>query len=206
MYHGERFNAISHLAGTALAIAGLSILMTLAVQQGSLLKALSFGVYGATLVLLYGFSTLYHAVRTPHIKAVLQKLDHHAIYLLIAGSYTPIALVTLQGRWGWTLFGLVWALAVGGVVQEHFLGRRTRKLSLLLYALMGWLVLIAWTPLTQALPGGGVAWLLAGGLAYSAGVYFYVRSHKVPHGHGIWHLFVLAGSVCHFLCMLLYVA
>lgn len=206
MYHGERFNAISHLAGAALAIAGLSILMTLAVLQGSVLKALSFGIYGATLVLLYGFSTLYHAVRTPHIKAVLQKLDHHAIYLLIAGTYTPIALVTLQGTWGWTLFGLVWALAVGGVLQEHFLGPRTRKLSLVLYAVMGWLVVIAWKPLTLAMPAGGIAWLLAGGLAYSAGVYFYVRGHRVRHGHGIWHLFVLAGSVCHFLCILLFVA
>lgn len=206
MYPGERFNAISHLVGAALAVSGVSILMTLAVLQGSLVKALSFGVYGATLVLLYGFSTLYHAVRTPHIKAVLQKLDHHAIYLLIAGTYTPIALVTLQGTWGWTLFGLVWALAVAGVLQEQFLGRRTRKLSLLLYALMGWLVVIAWKPLTQALPAGGMAWLLAGGLAYSAGVYFYVQSHRVRHGHGIWHLFVLVGSLCHFLCMLLYVA
>lgn len=206
MYPGERFNAISHLVGAAFAVSGLSILMTLAVQQGSLLKALSFGVYGATLVLLYGFSTLYHAVRTPHVKAVLQKLDHHAIYLLIAGTYTPIALITLQGTWGWTLFGLVWALAVAGVVQEHFLGRRTRKLSLVLYAVMGWLVVIAWKPLTLALPAGGMAWLLAGGLAYSAGVYFYVRSHKVPHGHGIWHLFVLAGSLCHYMCMLLFVA
>lgn len=206
MYPGERFNAISHLVGAALAVSGLSILMTLSVQQGSLLKALSFGVYGATLVLLYGFSTLYHAVRTPHVKAVLQKLDHHAIYLLIAGTYTPIALITLQGTWGWTLFGLIWALAVTGMLQEHFLGRRTRKLSLVLYALMGWLVVIAWKPLTQALPAGGMAWLLAGGLAYSAGVYFYVQSHKVRHGHGIWHLFVLAGSLCHFMCMLLFVA
>lgn len=206
MYPGERFNAISHLVGAALAVSGLSILMTLAVVQGSLLKALSFGVYGATLVLLYGFSTLYHAVRTPHVKAVLQRLDHHAIYLLIAGTYTPIALITLQGPWGWTLFGLIWALAVAGVLQEHFLGRRTRKLSLALYALMGWLVVIAWKPLTQALPAGGMAWLLAGGLAYSAGVYFYVQSHRVRHGHGIWHLFVLVGSLCHFLCMLLYVA
>lgn len=206
MYPGERFNAISHLVGAALAVSGLSILMTLAVVQGSVLKALSFGVYGATLVLLYGFSTLYHAVRTPHVKAVLQRLDHHAIYLLIAGTYTPIALVTLQGTWGWTLFGLVWALAVAGMLQEHFLGRRTRKLSLLLYALMGWLVVIAWKPLTQALPAGGMAWLLAGGLAYSAGVYFYVQSHRVRHGHGIWHLFVLGGSLCHFLCMLLFVA
>jgi hemolysin III len=206
MYHGERFNTFSHLAGAVLAIAGLSILMTLAVVQGSLLKALSFGLYGATLVLLYGFSTLYHGVRTPHIKAVLQKLDHHAIYLLIAGTYTPIALVTLQGTWGWTLFGLVWALAMLGMVQEHFLGKRTRKLSLALYGVMGWLVVVAWKPLTLAMPTGGIAWLVAGGLAYSGGVYFYVKSHRVRHGHGIWHLFVLAGSVCHFLCMLLFVA
>lgn len=206
MYPGERFNTLTHLVGTLLAVAALSILLTLAVLQGSPLKALSFGLYGASLVLLYGFSTLYHAVRTPHWKAWLQRLDHHAIYLLIAGTYTPIALVTLQGTWGWTLFGMVWSLALAGVAQEHWLGRRTRKLSLALYLVMGWLVVVAWGPLRQALPTGGLVWLVAGGLAYTGGVFFYVRSHRVPHGHGIWHLFVLAGSACHFMCMLLFVA
>lgn len=206
MYHGERLNTITHLVGSALSIAALSILVTLAVVQGDPWKVFSFSVYGATLVLLYCFSTIYHAVRNPRAKAVLQKLDHNAIYLLIAGSYTPIALVTLRGAWGWTLFGLSWGLALLGVVQEMILGHRTRRLSMLLYVLMGWLVLIATKPLVQAMPTAGLAWLVAGGMVYSLGIYFYVHGERTRHFHGIWHLFVLGGSACHFFCMLLYVA
>ena len=133
MYHGEKLNTLTHLAGAALAIAGLSILVTVAVLQGDAWKVFSFSVFGATLVLLYSFSTVYHGVRHPRAKAILQKVDHNAIYLLIAGSYTPIALVTLRGPWGWTLFGLVWTLALIGIAQELTLGRRTRRLSLVLY-------------------------------------------------------------------------
>lgn len=206
MYHGERFNAYSHLAGAALAIAGLSILVTLAVVQGDIWKLISFSIYGATLVAMYGFSTLYHAVPNPRAKAILQKLDHNAIYLLIAGSYTPIALLALRGAWGWTLFGLIWGLAVVGIAQELTLGKRTRRLSMVLYAVMGWLVVIAIGPLMDALPMGGLALLVAGGVVYSAGIYFYVLGETRRHFHGIWHLAVLAGSVCHFLCILLYLA
>ncbi len=206
MYHGEKLNTLTHLAGAALAIAGLSILVTVAVLQGDAWKVFSFSVFGATLVLLYSFSTVYHGVRHPRAKAILQKVDHNAIYLLIAGSYTPIALVTLRGPWGWTLFGLVWTLALIGIAQELTLGRRTRRLSLVLYLLMGWLVLIAIKPLVHAMPAGGLAWLVAGGLVYSLGVYFYVHDERVQHYHGVWHVFVLGGSFCHFMCVLLYVA
>jgi hemolysin III len=206
MYPGEKLNTLTHLAGAALSVAGLSILVTVAVLQGDAWKVFSFSVFGATLVLLYSFSTVYHGVRHPRAKAILQKVDHNAIYLLIAGSYTPIALVTLRGPWGWTLFGLIWVLALAGIAQELTLGRRTRRLSLVLYVLMGWLVLIAIKPLLQAMPAGGIAWLVAGGLVYSMGIYFYVHGERVRHFHGVWHLFVLGGSFCHFMCVLLYVA
>ena len=206
MYHGEKLNTFTHLLGSALAISGLSILVTVAVLQGDPWKVFSFSIYGITLVLLYSLSTIYHGVQNPRIKAILQKLDHNAIYLLIAGSYTPITLVTLRGPWGWTLFGLIWSLALVGVVQELLLGHRTRRPSLVLYVLMGWLVVIAIQPLARAMPTAGLLWLLAGGLVYSLGIYFYIHGERVRHFHGVWHLFVLGGSVCHFLCILLYVA
>jgi len=206
VYHGEKLNTFTHLLGSALAISGLSILVTVAVLQGDPWKVFSFSVYGITLVLLYSLSTIYHGVQNPRIKAILQKLDHNAIYLLIAGSYTPITLVTLRGPWGWTLFGLIWGLALLGVVQELLLGHRTRRPSLILYVLMGWLVVIAINPLMRAMPTAGLLWLLAGGVVYSLGIYFYVHSERVRHFHGVWHLFVLGGSVCHFICILLYVA
>ncbi|MDK2123556.1 PAQR family membrane homeostasis protein TrhA [Parachitinimonas caeni] len=205
MYYTERFNGISHLVGTLLAIVGLVILVTLASMQGDPWKVVGFSVYGATLVLLYGVSTLYHSVRG-RAKAVFQKLDHSAIYLLIAGSYTPFTLVTLRGVWGWTLFGLVWGLAVFGIVQELTLGRKTRLLSMILYVLMGWLALIAIKPLVLALPWAGLAWLGGGGLIYSAGIYFFLNDERIKHGHGIWHLFVLGGSVCQYFSVLFYVA
>jgi hemolysin III len=206
VYHGEKLNTFTHLLGSALAISGLSILVTVAVLQGDPWKVFSFSIYGITLVLLYSLSTIYHGVRNPRTKAILQKLDHNAIYLLIAGSYTPITLITLRGPWGWTLFGLIWGLALLGVVLEVLLGHRTRRPSLILYVLMGWLVVIAINPLMRAMPTAGLLWLLAGGLVYSLGIYFYVHGERVRHFHGVWHLFVLGGSVCHFICILLYVA
>lgn len=206
MYHGEKLNTVTHLLGAALSIAALSILVTLAVVQADPWKVVSFSIYGATLVLLYCFSTIYHGVRHPRAKAILQKLDHNAIYLLIAGSYTPFALVTLRGPWGWTLLALSWGLALLGIVQELSLGHRTRRLSMVLYVLMGWLVVVAIRPLMQAMPLAGLAWLVAGGLVYSLGIYFYVHGERRRHFHGIWHLFVLGGSFCHFMCILLYVA
>lgn len=206
MYHGEKLNSLTHLAGLALSVAGLSILVTLAVAQGNPWKLVGFAIFGSSLVLLYGSSTIYHSVRSPRAKAILRKLDHNAIYILIAGTYTPIALVTLRGPWGWTLFGLSWGLALFGIAQELTLGRRTRRLSMILYVLMGWLVLIAIKPLFAAMPMAGIAWLALGGVVYSLGIYFYLNDARVKHYHGIWHLFVLGGSFCHFMCILLYVA
>ncbi|QDQ26230.1 hemolysin III family protein [Chitinimonas arctica] len=206
MYHGERFNSISHLIGSIFSVTGLVVLVVLASLQGDPWKIVSFSIYGATLVVLYTASTVYHSIRQPRAKAWLRKLDHSAIYLLIAGSYTPFALITLRGTWGWLLFGLSWGLAIFGIAQELTLGRRTRVLSLILYVVMGWLVLIAIKPLMAALPAGGLAWLAAGGVVYSLGIYFYLNDERVRHYHGIWHLFVLGGSICQYVSVLFYVA
>jgi len=203
---GERFNSITHLVGTVLSVAGLAALVTMGALAGDPYKVVSFAVYGAMLFVLYAISTLYHSVGNPRLKAILQKCDHSAIYLLIAGSYTPFTLVTLRGPWGWSLFGVSWGLATLGIVQELTLGRRTRSVSMVLYILMGWLALVAIRPLVEALPPAGTAWLVAGGIIYSAGIYFFINDERIRHGHGIWHLFVLAGSLCQFVSVARYVA
>ena len=205
MYHGERFNSISHLVGAALALAGSVVLIVLAARLGDPWKIVSFSVYGTMLVLLYVFSTLYHSVRGP-AKSVLQKFDHCSIYLLIAGTYTPFALVSLRSTWGWWLFGVIWGLALVGIVQEIWWAKGARILSLIIYVLMGWLAMAVVLPLWKALTPTGFAWLAAGGACYTLGIVFYVLDHRVRHGHGLWHLFVLGGSICHFFTVLLYVA
>ncbi|TAM51110.1 MAG: hemolysin III family protein [Paraburkholderia sp.] len=206
MHVGERFNSITHLVGAVLSVIGLAVLVTMGAVEGDAYKVVSFSVYGAMLCVLYAVSTLYHSVRRPLLKAVLQKCDHSAIYLLIAGSYTPFTLVTLRGPWGWSLFGVSWGLAAVGIAQELTLGRRTRSVSMLLYVLMGWLALVAFRPLIHALPTAGAAWLIAGGVIYSAGIYFFINDERIRHGHGIWHLFVLGGSLCQFVSVARYVA
>ncbi len=205
MYYGERFNSISHLVGAALAIAGAALLVVMAARLGDPWKIVSFSVYGTMLVALYVFSTLYHSVRG-RAKDVLRKFDHCSIYLLIAGSYTPFTLVSLRGAWGWSLLGVVWGLALFGILQEIWLAKGARVLSLVIYVLMGWLALVAVSPLWAALTPAGFAWLVAGGACYTIGIFFYATDHKLRHGHGLWHLFVLAGSICHFFTVLLYVA
>ena len=206
MYPGERLNSYTHLTGAALATAGTAVLVVLAARLGDPWKIVSFSIYGAMLVLLYAASTAYHSVRARKPKAVLQKLDHCSIYLLIAGSYTPFALVSLRGAWGWSLLGAVWGMGVLGVVQEIWLAHGARILSLVLYVAMGWLALVAVVPLWHALTPAGFAWLAAGGALYTLGIVFYAGDHRIPHGHGVWHLFVLGGSACHFTTVLCYVA
>lgn len=205
MYYGEKFNSISHLVGAGLAALGTALLVVLAARLGDPWKIVSFSVYGAMLIALYVVSTLYHSLRG-HAKGVLRKLDHCAIYLLIAGSYTPFALVSLRGAWGWSLLGVVWGLAVLGIVQEIWLAKGARVLSLVIYMLMGWLALVAISPLLTALTPHGFAWLAAGGICYTVGIIFYATDEKLRHGHGLWHLFVMGGSACHFFTVLRYVA
>ncbi len=205
MYHGERFNGITHLMGAGLALAGMVVLVVVAARQGDAWKIVSFSLYGATLFLLYGFSTLYHSLRG-RAKAIFRRFDHLAIYLLIAGTYTPFALVTLRGGWGWSLFGTIWGLAVVGMALEFLPRRGARILPVVIYLLMGWLALIALEPLLQALPWIGFVWLLVGGVFYTVGVVFYSLDKRLGYAHGIWHLFVLAGSISHFVAIFNYVA
>ncbi|MDH0625126.1 PAQR family membrane homeostasis protein TrhA [Ectopseudomonas chengduensis] len=204
MYHGEKFNAWSHLIGTVLAAIGAVWLLVLASSTGDLWKIVAVAIYGVTLLLLYSISTLYHSMRGP-AKRVMQKLDHLSIYLLIAGSYTPFCLVTLRGPWGWTLFGIVWSLALIGMLQEIKPRSEARVLSLIIYAVMGWIVLVAVKPLIAALGMTGFKWLAAGGVLYTVGIIFFAYDSRFRHWHGIWHLFVMAGSLLHFVAILLYV-
>jgi len=205
MYHGERINTITHLIGAALALAGVVILVVKASLQGDPWKIISFSVYGVTLVALYFLSTMYHGIRGK-TKAIFQKLDHAAIYLLIAGTYTPFTLVTLRGIWGWSLFGVIWGLAIVGILQEILLTVKRRILSVIIYLLMGWFIVIAIRPLARAIPAESMAWIIAGGLSYTLGVLFYVLDKKIHHGHGIFHILVLIGSACHYVTILLHVA
>ena len=204
MYHGEKFNAWTHLVGAALALAGAVWLLMLALPSGDPWKVFSVAVYGVTLVILYSASTVYHSVRG-RAKRILQKLDHLSIYLLIAGSYTPFCLVTLRGPWGWSLFAIVWALAVGGMLQEIKPRSEARVMSLVIYAVMGWIVLVAIKPLIAGLGMAGFIWLAAGGVLYTVGIIFYAFDERFRHWHGIWHLFVMAGSLAHFIAILRYV-
>jgi hemolysin III len=204
MYHGEKFNAWTHLIGAVLAAIGAVWLLVLASFTGDAWKIVGVAIYGVTLVLLYSISTVYHSVRGPS-KRLLQKLDHLSIYLLIAGSYTPFCLITLRGPWGWTLFGIVWGLAVIGMLQELKPRSEARVLSLIIYAVMGWIVLIAVKPLIAALGMTGFKWLAAGGVLYTVGIIFFANDSRFRHWHGIWHLFVMAGSLLHFVAILFFV-
>ncbi|MHB1530488.1 MAG: PAQR family membrane homeostasis protein TrhA [Acidiferrobacteraceae bacterium] len=200
MLRGERFNSVSHLAGAVLALGGSVVLIVLASLAGDPWRIVGFSVYGVTLVLLYLFSGIYHGA-SGRVRAVFRRLDYVTIYLLIAGTYTPFVLGPLRGGWGWSLFGILWGLAVLGIVQE-FIPQRTRKISLMLYMLMGWLVLIAWKPLIAALSPDAVGWLAAGGMFYSIGIIFFILDERWRYGHQVWHAFVLAGSFAQYVAVL----
>ncbi|HMW56935.1 MAG TPA: hemolysin III family protein [Accumulibacter sp.] len=204
MYYGEKFNAWTHLVGAILAVAGTAVLVVLAARSGDAWKMVSISIYGATLVLLYSFSALYHSFRG-RAKDILRKLDHQSIYLLIAGSYTPFCLVTLRGPWGWSLLAVVWGLALLGGVQELCMRSEARTLSMVIYIVMGWAVVVALVPMLEALGVAGFAWVAAGGVFYTGGIVFYVLDTRLRHAHGVWHLFVMAGSAAHYFAVLFYV-
>lgn len=196
--------SIIHGIGIVLSIAGLAIVVAIAAVHADARAVTACAIYGATLVLLYTASTLYHAIPYPMPRRVLRTMDHIAIFLLIAGTYTPFTLLAMPGAWGWSLFGTVWALALMGSVLELGTFRRYRKLLVLMYIGMGWVGMIAFKPLSEHLQLGGMVLLIAGGLAYTLGVPFYL-ARRLPYHHACWHLFVLAGSVLHFLAVVLYV-
>jgi hemolysin III len=208
MYYGEKLNSISHLAGAALALIGLGALLTVSIQSGDPWIITSFSIFGFTLVLLYTMSTLYHSFHPPGLKRLFQLFDHISIYLLIAGTYTPYMLVSLRESSGWPIFGVVWSLAAIGTLSEILLSGRAVKVGqMIIYLGMGWACSYDLAGLRAALSEPGFFWLAAGGLAYSVGVIFYVldKMNKLDHAHGIWHFFVLAGSLCHFISIIGYV-
>ncbi len=200
----EIAHSITHGLGLLASIAGLVVLVAAAGMRGTTWHVVGCAVFGATLVLLYAASTLYHALPWPRAKRILRRFDHAAIFLLIAGTYTPFTLVSLRGGWGWTLLALAWGIAVFGIVLQATAPIRARRLSVPLYLGMGWLVLIAIEPLIRSLHPEGLLLLFLGGAAYTLGVFFYAL-RRIPYNHAIWHLFVMAGSACHFSCVLSYV-
>lgn len=203
-YKEEVANALTHGLGVLLSIPALVFLILFAVKYGNTWHLVSFSIFGSTMILLYLFSTLLHSVHHPKAKRILAILDHSAIYLLIAGTYTPFVLVTLRGPLGWTLFGIVWALAIIGIIFKVFFIRRFMILSTVFYVLMGWMVIIAIKPLYAGLQFDGFMLLLTGGILYTIGAIFYVWT-RIPYNHAIWHGFVLAGSAAMFFCVLFYV-
>src|SRR6478752_6941081 len=200
----ETASQLTHAVGAVLGMAGLVLLVVFARRHGDAWHVVSSAIFGAMLVLLYVVSTLYHSFQGERTRQVLQKFDHAAIFLLIAGTYTPFVLVTLRGPWGWSLFGVVWGLAILGVVLKFWFAGRFRLTSTVIYVVMGWLVLIAFKPLLAALPAGGMKLLVAGGLCYTGGAVFYLWK-QLPYHHAIWHLFVLGGSACHWAAVFFYV-
>lgn len=200
----ELANSITHGLGVVLSVAALSVLVTLAAIFGDVWRVVSFSVYGAALVVLYLSSTFYHAFRPGRVKRALHVVDHASIYILIAGTYTPFMLVTMRGPWGWTVFGIIWGLALGGIVLKVFFVGRARFFSIGLYVAMGWLIVLVAKPALAAIPSGGVVWIVFGGLAYTGGLAFYAWE-RLPYSHTVWHMFVLCGSICHFFAVLFYV-
>lgn len=196
----ETASALTHGVGALASVAGGAVLITFAALGGDGWQLLSAIVFSATLSVLYTSSTLYHSMRRQVLRARLRVVDHCAIFLLIAGTYTPFTLVTLRGAWGWSLFGVVWLLATAGIVFKLFFTGRLRRLSTGIYLGMGWLSVVAARPILETLSVGTLLWLLAGGLAYTMGTAFY-HSRRIPYAHAVWHLFVLAGSACHFVAV-----
>jgi len=197
-------NSATHGIGFLLSIAGLVVLVVSAKIYGDPWRVVSFSIYGGSLIILYGASTLYHSFLSGRINYIFKVIDHSAIYLLIAGSYTPFMLVSLRGAWGWSFFGIIWGLALAGIMLKVFFVNRFLVLSPISYLAMGWFALIAIYPIAKKVPPGGISWLVIGGILYSLGVAFHFW-HKLPFHHAIWHLFVLGGSICHYFAILFYV-
>ena len=200
----EVLNATTHGIGAFFAVIGLAFLLVTAYHSNNIWQLISFFIYGMSLVLLYLASTLYHSFSSERLKYIFKIIDHSAIYLLIAGTYTPFALVTLGGQLGWNVFVLVWGIAAAGIIFQIFFVKRFKAFSTICYVLMGWLAIFIIQPLAAALPAAGLYWLIGGGLFYTVGAVFYLY-HRMPYNHAVWHLFVLAGSISHYIGILFYI-
>lgn len=207
MYYGEKLNSITHLVGAVLSLIGLGALLTISIQEQNPWLIVSFTIFGFTLILLYTMSTLYHSFHPPRLKRIFQKLDHVSIYLLIAGTYTPYMLVSLREQSGLIMLAVIWGLAVIGLLLDIFIPKRIEWLQIIIYLVMGWICVLNYSELQAAFPEAGMIWLLIGGVTYTVGIVFYVLDElkKMPYSHGIWHLFVLFGSISHFISIVTYV-
>ncbi len=208
MYYGEKLNSISHLVGSIFSLVALGALLALSIPTGDPKMIVGYGVFGLTLVLLYSMSTLYHSFQAPQLKKVFKVLDHISIYLLIAGTYTPLMLISVDNNSGTRILALVWVLAIIGIASEILLsGRAVKVCQLIIYLGMGWACALDLPSIRAALPEMGFLWLAAGGLTYTVGIVFYIvdKLNRLTHAHGIWHFFVLAGSACHFILVAGYV-
>ena len=201
----EIFNSVTHGIGALLSIVALVILVAYGSIHGDVWRIISFSIYGATLFVLYTSSTLYHSIFNNKVKQIFRVFDHASIFLLIAGSYTPITLLAMRGAWGWTLFALVWSIAIIGIILKAVSLEKANRISLVLYIMMGWLLVVAIKPMLAMAPYGLIIWLIIGGLIYTLGTIFYACK-RIPFNHGIWHLFVLGGSITHFMGILFYLA
>ena len=201
----EIANVITHSIGIVLGVAALAILVVFASLKGDPWKIVSFSIYGTSIIILYSASTVYHSIKNETLKKFFQIVDHSSIFILIAGTYTPFVLVNMRGAWGWTLFGLVWGLAIAGIIIKSALGTGGDKLSTVVYLAMGWIIVIAFKEMISSIPLMGIVWLIIGGLCYSLGTIFFLLENKMPFNHPLWHLFVLAGTVTHFFGILFYV-
>ncbi|MEJ2199590.1 MAG: hemolysin III family protein [Desulfuromonadaceae bacterium] len=207
VYYSEKeewANRLTHGAGALFSLIGLVVLIVAASTNGDVWCVVSVTVFGSLMTAFYVISTLYHTFRAPRLRYLFRILDHAGIYLVIAGTYTPFTLVSLRGAWGWSLFGTVWGLAIGGVIFKAFMTHRLQILAPVFYIAMGWIAVIAFKPLLTVLTPAGMGWLLAGGVAYTGGIIFYAWD-RIPYNHAIWHLFVLLGSSCHYFSVLWYV-
>jgi hemolysin III len=201
----EILHSVTHGIAAGLAIVGLTLLVVLAVINGNVYQIVSFSIFGSTLVLLYLASTFYHGIQNPRLKRKFKIFDHASIYLLIAGTYTPFLLIALRGTTGWTLLVVVWGIALAGVIYKILFIERFQVLSVVSYILLGWLCVFVFKEMLVSIPMGGIIWLVVGGLFYMVGVIFYALQ-KIPYMHVVWHFFVLGGSICHYIAVLLYLA
>ena len=201
--HEEIASSITHALGVLLSAVGLVVLVTMAVREGDPWKVVSFSIFGASMILLYFASTMYHLIQHERVKEFFRKFDHAAIYVLIAGTYTPFLLLNLRGPWGWALFGVIWSIAVFGVIYKLLLINKFHNLSVFIYIAMGWLGIVGFKPVIEAIGWGGVGLLFAGGMAYTLGVLFYLWE-RLPHNHAVWHIFVLGGTAFHYAAVFFY--